>query len=102
MCESEQVASFFDQIGRNNASHIRNMCIDFPDIRNVDDDVNIEDDSARILANIQSDCANLNKIVTSLRSTNDMVLKLDALDGLKIVAEALALVDASFRVISSL
>jgi hypothetical protein len=54
VCESEQVASFFDHIGRNNASHIRNMCIDFPDIRNVDDDVNIEDDSARILAKIQS------------------------------------------------
>jgi hypothetical protein len=103
ICTSEHVASFLDQIGRNNASHIRHIRIDFPVFRYLDQhDVALEDDSVRILAKIQSDCTNLSTLITSLGSTNVMELKLDALDHLKIVAEALALVDASFRAISSL
>jgi hypothetical protein len=103
MCASENVASFLEQIGRNNANYIRHICVNFPKFHYLDlHDVTLEDDSVRILAKIQSDCTKLSTLTTSLHSTNAMELKLDALDHPKIVAEALALVGARFRAISSL
>ena len=103
MCTSEHVVSFLDQIGRHNASHIRLICIDFPDFRDLGQpNVALKDDSVRILAKIQSDCTNLSTLTTSLDSTNAMELKLDALDSPRIAGEALALVDARFRAILSL
>ena len=102
-CTFEHVASFLDQIGHNNASYIRLICIDFPDFRDLgQSNVTLKDDSVRILAKIQSDCTNLSTLITSLDSTNAMELKLDALDSPRIAGEALALVDARFRAISSL
>ena len=99
----EDVASFLGQIGRNNADYIRHICINFPEFLYLDpDDVTLEDDSVGILANIQSSCANLSTLTTSLYSTNAMELRLDALDNPKIVTEALKLVDTRFRAISSL
>ncbi|KAL9124115.1 MAG: hypothetical protein Q9217_006524 [Psora testacea] len=78
-CDSELVASFVDQIGRNNANHIRHIRIDFPDIPNLGrHGVTLGDNSTRILAKIQSDCTNLSTLTTSLGSTNAMALKLDA------------------------
>ncbi|KAF4633894.1 hypothetical protein G7Y89_g4221 [Cudoniella acicularis] len=103
MCTSEDVTSFLDQIGRNNASYILYTCVDFPKFHYLDlHDVTLEDDSVRILAKIQSDCTRLGTLTTSLHSTNAMEVKLDALDYPKVVGEALALVDARFRAISSL
>lgn len=100
--DSELVA-FLDQIDRNNANHIRHICIEFPKFRYLDrHDVTLEDDSVRILAKIQSDCTNLSTLTTTLFSTDVMTLKLDALDSPNIVVEALALVNAHFRAISSL
>ena len=99
----EDVASFLGQIGRNNADYIRHISIDFPKFLYLDPgDVTLEDDSVGILANIQSGCANLSTLTTSLYSTNAMELRLDALDNPKIVTEALKLVDTRFRAISSL
>ena len=103
MCTSEHVASFLEQIGRNNAHYIWYICVDFPEFRCLDlHDVTIGDDSIRILAKIQSECNKLGTLTTSLHSTNAMELELDALDSPKIVAQAIALVDARFRAISSL
>ena len=100
-CDSELVASFVDQIGRNNANHIRHIRIDFPDIPNLGrHDITPGDNSTRILAKIRSDCTNLSTLTTSLGSTN--ALALDALGSPNLVVEALALVDAGFRTISSL
>ncbi|ERF77024.1 hypothetical protein EPUS_06892 [Endocarpon pusillum Z07020] len=59
-------------------------------------------DSVRILAKIQSDCNGLNTLTTSRYSTNAMELTLDALDSPETVAQAITLVDARFRAISSL
>lgn len=107
----EDVASFLGQIGRNNADYIRHICVDFPkflyldpgDVTLEDDSVvTLEDDSVSILANIQSRCANLSTLTTSLYSTNAMELRLDALDNPKVVIEALKLVNTHFRAISSL
>jgi len=103
LCTSEEITSFLEQIGRNNASHILHIRVDFPKFRYLDlHDVALEDDSVRSLAKIQSDCARLGTLETSLGSTSAMEEQLDALDYPKIVAEALALVDARFRAISTL
>jgi hypothetical protein len=103
MCTSEDVISFLKQIGRNNASYILYICVDFPKFHYLNlHDVTLEDDSVCILAKIQGDCTKLGTLTTSLHSTNAMEVKLDALDHPKIVAEALALVNARFRAISSL
>lgn len=103
MCASEHVASFLDQIGRHNASHIRLIYIDFPRFRDLGQpNVALKDDNARILAKIQSDCTNLSTLITSLDSAGAIGLKLDAPESPQIVGGALALVDARFRAISSL
>ncbi|PVH69604.1 hypothetical protein DL98DRAFT_168715 [Cadophora sp. DSE1049] len=53
MCTSENVTSFLKQIGRNNASYIVHICIDFPKFHHLDQhDMTLEDDSVRILAKI--------------------------------------------------
>ena len=99
----EDVASFLRQIGPNNASYIRHICIDFPEFRCLEpDDVTLENDSVGILANIRSGCTNLSTLTTSLYSTNAMELRLDALDSPKVVSEALNLVNTEFRAISFL
>jgi hypothetical protein len=99
-CTSESVTKFLDQIGRNNANYIRHIYIDFPEFNHLDmNNITLEDDSARILEKIQNDCIKLDTLTTSLRSTNDMELKLDALDHPKIVANAIALINARFRTI---
>jgi hypothetical protein len=103
MCTAEDITSFLEQIGRNNARYILYIYVDFPQFHSlILNDVTLEDDSVRILAKIQSECTKLGTLTTSVRSTNAMEVKLYALDHPKIVAEALALVDTRFRAISSL
>jgi hypothetical protein len=103
MCIPEYVASFFDQIGRNNANHIRHIYINFPSILNLGEhDATLEEDSIHMLARIQNDCTNLITLRTSLDSTDTAAFELDALDSPKAVVDMLALVDARFRAISSL
>jgi len=99
----EDVASFLKTIGDNNAACIRHICIDFPSLRDLEPgNVTLEEGSDGILANIQSSCANLRTLTTSLSSTHAMELRLDALDNPKIVIEALMLVNTRFRAILSL
>lgn len=94
---------FLNQIGRNNANCIRHVLMNFPGFQCLDlDNVTLETESIHILATLQSDCANLNKITTSLDSTDNMELKLDALDHPNIIRQALTLMNARFRAISSL
>jgi hypothetical protein len=93
----EDVASFLGQIGRNHADYNRHICVNFPKFLYLDPgDVTLEDDSVGILTNIQSGCANLSTLTTSLYSTNAMELRLDALDNPKVVTEALKLVNTHF------
>jgi hypothetical protein len=103
MSTSEDIASFLKQIGSNNAAYIRHICVDFPRFRCLDlGKVALEEDSFAILANIHSDCTNLITLTTSLNSTNAMELELNGLDNSNIVTEALNLVNACFRAISSI
>lgn len=53
MCTSEDITSFLEQIGRNNASYILYICVDFPQFHYLDlHDLTLEDDSVCILAKI--------------------------------------------------
>lgn len=102
-CDPALVPSFFDKIGRENAKHIRHIRINFPKFLYLDPgDVTLDDESNRILEKIQSCCANLSTLTTSVNSTNALERKLDNLDCPKIGAEALKLVDTRFKAISSL
>jgi hypothetical protein len=97
------IPSFLEQIGRNNAAYIRHIYINFPSFLYLDpSDITLKDKSDHILAKIQSECANLSTLKTSLDSTNTMELRLDRLDYPKVVVEALSLVNTRFRAISSL
>ena len=99
----DEVVSFLEQIGSNNAGYIRHIIIDFPKFLYLDpDDVTLEEGSVGILANIQGRCSNLSTLTTSLYSTNAMEHRLDNLDNHKVATEALKLVYAHFRAISSL
>jgi hypothetical protein len=103
MATPGDIASFLGTIGRNNADCIRNVCINFPTFLYLDPGgVTLAEGSTTILANIQSGCANLRTLTTSLYSKNTMELRLDGHDNPKIIPEALALVDIRFRAISSL
>lgn len=55
-----------------------------------------------MLKKVQRYCSKLGTITITLHSTNAMELRLDALDCLKIVTKAIALVNTLFRAISSL
>ena len=102
-CDPKHLISFIDKIGRNNASRIQHIYIEFPDILDLGtDSVTLWDDRVRFFAKIQSDCTDLRTITTSLRSTNAMALKLDTLANPNAVGEALALVDTQFKAITSL
>jgi len=103
MATPEDVASFLRTIGNNNADCIRHICVDFPSLCDLEPgNVTLEEGSDSILENIQSGCANLRTLTTSLSSTHAMELRLDALDNHKIVTEALTLVNTRFRAVSSL
>ena len=66
------------------------------------DDVALRHDDDSILRSIHGGCTNLRTLTTSLDSTNAVELELDALDSPNVVTEALKLVNAHFRAISSL
>lgn len=95
--------SFLDQIGSDNSKHIRHIRIDFPTFQYLDPgDVTLTDLSVCILEKLKDCCGNLRTLTTSRRSTSNMERRLDNLDHPKVVTEALKLVDARFRAISSL
>ncbi|TVY28417.1 hypothetical protein LHYA1_G002829 [Lachnellula hyalina] len=99
----EQVASFLGTIGSNNANYIQHIHVDFPIFRDLESgNITLEEGSMGVFANIQNICTNLSTLTTHVYSTNDTVMKLDALDDPKIATEALTLVNTRFRAILSL
>ncbi|KAI1866329.1 uncharacterized protein JN550_007717 [Neoarthrinium moseri] len=98
----EGVATFLQTIG-NNAALIRHVHIDFPLFRTLGpSNITFDDTCIDILTNIQSACANIITLTTSLDSSNSMELTLDELDHPKVVTDALELVDRRFRASASL
>lgn len=103
ICDPNLLSLFLDKIGPHNSKHIRHIRIDFPTFQYLDQgDVTLTDESVRILEKLKDCCSNLRTLTTSRSSTNNMERRLDNLEHPKIVTEALKLVDARFRAISSL
>ncbi|KAJ5197161.1 hypothetical protein N7449_007640 [Penicillium cf. viridicatum] len=98
---SELISRFLDDIGFVNASHIRYIRIDFPELRGLNDKASLGVDSLDILERIQCHCTNLNKAIITSESTDAMEYRLDSYDSPNICAKAFALVYAHFREISS-
>jgi len=94
---------FLDDIGPQNASFLRHICIAFPAF---DDyhlgSITLKEDSIRTLERIRDNCTNLATLETSLGfPTIDAMESIDALDSPR-AAATLALVDTRFKAISSL
>jgi hypothetical protein len=97
-----RIPEFLVTIGFINSSHLQCILIDFPELRDLEDEVSLKEASLHILENIQSRCTNLKKLIIAADSTNAIEYQLDSFDSPKICAKALALVDAHFREILSL
>ena len=100
--EPGRIPECIDTIGFINASHLQCIPIEFPRLRDLEDEVSLEDVSLHILEKIQSRCTNLRKLITAPESTNTMENRLVSFDSPSICARALALIAACFRAISSL
>ena len=110
--DSTAVEYFLNQIGRSNASLLRRICIDFPDlIDNQPRTARLHEDSIRTLELVRENCTGLTILETPLDGTfqleyhrADTSLEFYNPDtGLPGVADvALELIDSSFRKISSL
>ncbi|KAJ4356782.1 uncharacterized protein N0V89_004818 [Didymosphaeria variabile] len=101
-CDSEELDAFLTGIGQDNASFVRHLIIDFPDIGCPDKKtVALGLESAALLRMIRERCRNLITITTTLYSTNMMALRTDALDCPNFVTKAIALADSEFRTIPS-
>jgi hypothetical protein len=96
---AEEVASFFKQIGTNNASYIRYICIDFANFQCLD--VALKENSISILASIRDYCDNLSTLMASLYSINDEEDDFNDIKNHRVVREALQLVHTRFKTISS-
>ncbi|RYP52804.1 hypothetical protein DL768_002053 [Monosporascus sp. mg162] len=97
-CTSEQISLFVTRMGRDNSSHVRYIHINFPGIRDRDqDDVVFDDDSAMILAVIQLNCTNLHSITTYPDGD-----QLNTIDKPLVIEKALALINTHFKAILSL
>ncbi|TEY38081.1 hypothetical protein BOTCAL_0502g00090 [Botryotinia calthae] len=95
--------AFLNKIGLINASSIQHVTITFPSFYDLETpNIVLGVSDSQGLSKIQNDCTSLNALETDLESTNTWQSKLDELDNLNIVAEALALVDSRFRAIRSL
>lgn len=98
-----QIISFINDIGRENASFMRHIIIDFPEFSALEmHRVALRDDAAGILDIFRERCRNLRTITTSAHSTSDIELDLGSLNCPEAVTEALALVNSRFRAVSSL
>ncbi|CEO59645.1 hypothetical protein PMG11_04313 [Penicillium brasilianum] len=96
------ISQFLDTIGFVNASHLQCIRIAFPGLRDLENDISLEEDSLHVLENIQSSCTNLKTLILAAESTSTMENRLDSLDSPTICAKALALVAARLTKISSL
>lgn len=100
---SEGLISFLNQIGSQNASYVRHIYIEFPDILDPGtNNATYGEDCVRFLAKFQSDCTDLSTITMSLDSASAVARKLRVFDEHPIVVEALALIDTRLRAITSL
>jgi hypothetical protein len=65
-----RIPEFLVIIGFINSSHLQCILIDFPELRDLEDEVSLKEASLYILENIQSCCTNLKKLIIAADSTN--------------------------------
>jgi hypothetical protein len=87
--KSAVLASFFSQIGRQNASFLRHICVDFPLFYYCRFDLQ---DSVTMLELIRDNCTGITKLETTLRYMTH---------GSRILAELLEFLDTRLKAISS-
>lgn len=93
--------SFLDCIGPTNAASLSHLCINFPVAESVHSQpgsLKLMDDSLQALKILQDTCSNLLTLDTLVHSENCSVFK----EKEDLLQEALSLIDAQFRAISSL
>ncbi|KAJ5538601.1 hypothetical protein N7494_008080 [Penicillium frequentans] len=100
--DSEIVTEFLEAIGFVNASHLQYIRINFPGLRDLKDEVSLEEGSLRTLEKIQSYCTNLKSLTITSSTAYIMEYGLDSFDSPVICCRALALVAAQFKAITSL
>ncbi|KUL83726.1 hypothetical protein ZTR_07464 [Talaromyces verruculosus] len=86
------ISRFLDQIGRTNAGYIQDIRISFPRIRDTEDGT-FEEDSALLMAKIETDCINMRTIIMGPEATVDMGVYLDALYSPEIITRTLSLIN---------
>ena len=99
---TKDITRFLEQIGSNNAAYIRHICIEFPRFSCLAlGGITLEEDCIGVLADISSNCTNLSTLTTSLCSTDAIELDPDDPGNPLIADEALRLVHAEFKTIST-
>lgn len=98
---SEMIPQFYDAIGFVNASHIQGIRINFPEFRELKDQVSLQEDSLHTLEKIQSYCTNLKSLTTN-PTIDIMECQRNSFDSPAKCCRALALVAAQLRRITSL
>ncbi|KAJ5550012.1 hypothetical protein N7535_002046 [Penicillium sp. DV-2018c] len=91
---------FLANIGAANASHIRNITIDFPTIRKCEDDIFLDSTCLEVLEIIQTKCTNLQTLVTAAQTTNYFEDMLASFNSPQLCDKALGLVAARFKAMS--
>ncbi|KAF7898377.1 hypothetical protein EAF00_004823 [Botryotinia globosa] len=100
LCNAQE---FLNKIVPINASSIRCIVITFPEFYDLEpSNIELEVHDFQGLSKTQNDCTSLITLETDLESTNAWQTRLDELDNLNVVAEALGLVNSHFRAIPSL
>jgi hypothetical protein len=92
------IDAFFDRIGRENASYIRSVLVDFREVCRFGSKVTLEQPSAAGLDRIQRDCTSLKTIVVEAFVLNRVPLWKDPQD----TTRALSIMDARFRAFPTL
>lgn len=100
--EADIITEFLDSIGKVNASHLKSICIAFPQLANYGDHIGPTPGNIEILEKLASVCTNLKTLTLNSRSTRGIENMLAELDDPPLAAKILATVDASSKKISSL
>ncbi|KAJ5142557.1 uncharacterized protein N7515_001344 [Penicillium bovifimosum] len=101
------ITKFLDAIGSINAPYLRNIYMDFPEVREIEGEVSLVDVDLHVLEIIQSKCTNLQTLTTTVETTTNMEAWLNYFGspncfGRPILDKTLDLIAAHFRAIPSL
>ncbi|KAG8163708.1 hypothetical protein KVR01_007005 [Diaporthe batatas] len=97
-----ELRTFLNQIGKNNASYIRHVTIDFPGFRSLYGEISLERDIAATLEAIRGACDNIITITAFAGNNYYRMYPLSALDRQNAAPEVISLINTRFRSMTSL